>query len=261
MARRNKGLLEELSELPWPISAALGIAAFLFVRDLGGLFSPLAFLFLVLCWAGAFVSFLKTQKRRSLLERQTSIDSLTTMSWREFEMLVGEAFRRQGYLVEETGLGGGDGGIDLVLRKSGRTELVQCKQWRNRQVKPAVVREMWGLVDHHRADAVKIVCVGDFTRGAAAFAEGKNIELISGEQLLELVRGVQTSAAGKSAVWKTQVEPTLPSSNASHAEFTCPVCAGDMVQRKNRSTGAAFWGCANYPRCKGTRPAPTDRLS
>ena len=115
------------------------------------------------------------------------------MNWRDFERLVGEAFHRRGYAVEETGLGGADGGIDLILRKDGRTELVQCKQWRSRQVKASVVREMWGLVSHHKADAVKIVCVGDFTRDAKEFAEGKAIELITGERLLEMIREVQSA--------------------------------------------------------------------
>ena len=50
------------------------------------------------------------------------------MIWREFEMLVGEAFRLQGYQVVETGGGGADGGVDLVLRKDRETFLVQCKQ-------------------------------------------------------------------------------------------------------------------------------------
>ncbi len=38
---------------------------------------------------------------------------LNGMSWREFEMLVGEAFRLGGYTVSETGGGGADGGVDL----------------------------------------------------------------------------------------------------------------------------------------------------
>ena len=168
------------------------------------------------------------------------------MGWREFEMLVGEAFRRQGYMVEETGLGGADGGIDLILRKQGRTELVQCKQWRSRQVRPAVVREMWGLVHHHRADGVKIVCVGEFTRDAAAFARDKSIELINGERLLAMVREVQAS-------------PALPASHpperaGTEPAPTCPSCSASMVRRNNRRTRQAFWGCTDYPRCKGTRP-------
>jgi restriction system protein len=59
---------------------------------------------------------------------------------------VGEAFRRQGYTVEETSLGGADGGIDLILRKDGRRTLVQCKQWKRQRVGVNIVREMAGLL-------------------------------------------------------------------------------------------------------------------
>lgn len=34
---------------------------------------------------------------------------------------------------------------------------------------------------------------------------------------------------------------------------TCPQCGGPMTSRKNRATGQFFWGCANFPTCKGTR--------
>lgn len=33
----------------------------------------------------------------------------------------------------------------------------------------------------------------------------------------------------------------------------CPQCGGKMVKRHDRN-GRAFWGCAEYPRCRGTRP-------
>jgi restriction system protein len=38
----------------------------------------------------------------------------------------------------------------------------------------------------------------------------------------------------------------------------CPVCSNPMVMRsakKGGKTGNTFWGCSNYPRCKGTRAA------
>lgn len=243
--RKSKGLLDELSELPWYVPFGLGILGFLFVRGAGGLLAPLAPACLVACWLAALVSFVKARKRSELFDRQTGLDTLTAMSWREFEMLVGEAFRRQGYLVEETGLGGADGGIDLILRKNGSTELVQCKQWRSRQIKPAVVREMWGLVDHHRADGAKIVCVGEFTQDAAAFAQGKAIELISGTHLLSMIREVQGATHRPARGEPTDLSQTPP----------CPSCGQAMVRRINRRSGETFWGCAAYPRCKGTRAA------
>jgi restriction system protein len=59
---------------------------------------------------------LKKWERRKLYDRQTGIDSIRALSWKEFELLIGEAYRRQGYQVIETGGGGAGGGIDLRLK-------------------------------------------------------------------------------------------------------------------------------------------------
>lgn len=276
MARKRKqGGLDVIASLPWQAGVIIGLLAFWGIRygidayfsstggpllsGLGkqastGMFAPLAWVALAACWIAAAVSFARSHQRKRLLDTQTSLDSLRTITWREFEMLVGEAFRRRGYLVEETGLGGKDGGIDLIVRKNGRTELVQCKQWKNRQVRASTVREMWGLVDHHRADAVSIICVGDFTPDAAAFAEGKAIELINGKQLLELVRDVQSpDERGHATVRaRERIEPVLDA-NRTDALPSCPACGATMVARKNRRNGQAFWGCSSYPRCKATQ--------
>lgn len=33
----------------------------------------------------------------------------------------------------------------------------------------------------------------------------------------------------------------------------CPECGGRMLPRKNKATGQIFWGCADFPKCRGTR--------
>ena len=33
----------------------------------------------------------------------------------------------------------------------------------------------------------------------------------------------------------------------------CPKCGGEMIKRNAKSDGHEFWGCANFPRCRGTR--------
>lgn len=33
----------------------------------------------------------------------------------------------------------------------------------------------------------------------------------------------------------------------------CPICGGQMVSRLNVAKHTRFWGCKNYPTCKGTR--------
>lgn len=35
---------------------------------------------------------------------------------------------------------------------------------------------------------------------------------------------------------------------------SCPACETTMVRRRRRADGAAFWGCLDYPGCRGTRP-------
>jgi restriction system protein len=275
VGRRNESGMDIVAALPWPVGLVLGIVAFLGIRygipayfssvptgmfrQLGPALSkslpPFAWFALIACWIPAGYSFLKAQHRKKLLETQTGVDSIAAMDWRDFERLVGEAFRRRGYAVEETGLGGADGGIDLILRKNGRTELVQCKQWRSRQVKAGVVREMWGLVSHHKADGVKIVCVGEFTRDAKEFAEGKPIELITGAGLLELIQKVQAMPERPRSVQPAPAKVATPAQSAP----LCPKCGGTMLRRVNKTTKAPFWGCASFPKCRGTLEAVTEK--
>lgn len=275
MAKRKEGGIELLASMPWPIGFVLGIAAYVAIRfGIGwyvstvnnpvwqamgrqlsaGAYAPFAWIALILCWMGALASFMGSRRRRHLLERQTGLDSLRAMSWREFEMLVGEAFRRLGYTIQETGLGGADGGIDLILRKDGKTTLVQCKQWKTQRVDVKVVREMFGLLAHHGAAAVKIVAVGDYTVDAQRFARGKPIELIHGEALLAMVREGQTTAPVKAATMNRPIVTTATDPAPSTNPF-CPKCGADMVLRSNRRTQDHFWGCTKYPSCRSTRAA------
>ncbi len=41
-------------------------------------------------------------------------------------------------------------------------------------------------------------------------------------------------------------------------ETLCPICNGPMKSRANTTTGQRFWGCAAYPKCKGTRNTDGD---
>ncbi|KLD69680.1 restriction endonuclease [Xanthomonas pisi] len=277
MGRRKKQSgFEALAALPWSLGFVAGIVAYLgvrygigwwfsqqggmlsqgFAQQADGMFAPLAWMLLGICWLAALFSYLGARSRRRFLETRTSLESLAAGGWRQFELLVGEAFRRQGYSVEETGLGGADGGIDLILRKDGRRTLVQCKQWKRQQVGVSVVREMFGLLAHHQAHSVKIACIGTFTKDAERFAEGKPIELIGGEQLLDMIRAVQQKATAQPTVTSARIEPAFasPDSTASAAVAipSCPRCSSALVQRRNRRTGENFLGCSQFPKCRGT---------
>ena len=216
-------------------------------------FAPFAWLALAACTFAALLSFLRARQRRRLLDSRTGLDSIAALGWRDFERLVGEAFRRQGYRVEETGLGGADGGIDLILSRGGQRTLVQCKQWQRRQVPVNVVREMYGLLGHHGAHRVRIAALGGYTRDAERFAAGKPIELIDGPALLALVRSVQDAGPAPAHSATPRIEPVLATSHDSEPTPQCPRCGAAMVQRANRRTGSGFWGCPAYPQCRGTR--------
>ncbi|NIK52135.1 restriction endonuclease [Xanthomonas arboricola] len=277
MGRRKKQSgFEALAALPWPVGFVMGIAAYLVVRygitwwfshqsgmlsqgfaqQSSGMFAPLAWTLLGVCWLAALFSYLRTRSRRRFLETRTTLESLSAGGWRQFEQLVGEAFRRQGYSVEETGLGGADGGIDLILRKDGRRTLVQCKQWQRQQVGVSVVREMYGLLAHHQAHAVKIACIGTYTKDAERFAAGKPIELIGGEQLLGMVRAVKIHAATQPPSQAARVESVVASTDftasTTIATPSCTRCGSALIQRKNRRTSENFLGCSQFPRCRGT---------
>lgn len=262
MPRRNESFGDLLLKLPWWVSACLGLVTFAALRwgapaSAGhdatrqaiakGIvpLAPFAFLIFAIFAAGSFAH---AWKRRRLVDEQTTLDTLRATSWKDFEFLVAEAYRRQGYQVEYSLGRGSDGGVDLILRKDGRTSLVQCKQWRVFSVGAPVVREMFGLLTAEQAHQAIIVTTGNFTRDARHFAADKPILLIDGPQLLALVQSVQIKPAD------SETEPApAPAQQTTPA---CPHCGKPMVQRVARrgpSAGNRFWGCSAYPACKGIR--------
>lgn len=207
----------------------------------------------LICLSGAAVSFFRRRKRESLVAdvaQAKSASVLDGMTWREFEMLVGEGFQRQGFAVAETGGGGADGGIDLVLTKGDEKFLVQCKQWKAFKVGVDVVRELYGVMAANGAAGGYVVTSGTFTADARAFADGRNVKLVDGQALFGMIQQARKSASTGT------VSPIAPST--ASVEPSCPVCASAMVRRaakKGANAGAQFWGCSKYPGCRGTRPA------
>jgi restriction system protein len=276
MARRSPSGLEALAKAPWPVGVIAGVLVVLggkviapailassgspilsgIVQQLrNGGFDPILWVLAGACWLAALVSLAGRAKRRRMLEAQADLQTLRALSWRDFEQLVSEAYRRRGFAVEETGQGGADGGIDLVLRRDGQTTLGQCKHWKSRKVDVATVREQLGLVIHHRAAGAIVVTTGEFTSEARAFAAKEPaLELVSGMDLLVLMKDVQTNKrSGQSPAARS--EPVAISADA-HAP-PCPKCGASMVERKARQTGERFYGCSTFPRCRGTRRVET----
>jgi restriction system protein len=287
MSRRNPSAADTLVMLPWQVSATLAVVAFAGLRWVlpnvafeNSFFATFAKAASGLSWFAligfgilAGLSALLAAKKRALLDGQRDLESLRALSWQQFEWMVGEAYRRQGYSVEESLAGGADGGIDIILRKDGQTSLVQCKRWKTQSVGAAVIREMFGLLAHHRADYVIVVTSGQFTREALAFAENKPIDLIDGRALLTLVQTLQAAPITNAPAavsppspsptppsfanaMRAAAEPILPETVPVVAAALCPTCGASMVKRtakRGSNAGNSFWGCSNYPTCRGVR--------
>jgi restriction system protein len=284
MPRRRKtspaeGLMDVVALLPWWAGVALALASYFVLHQLAaqpaavaaqpgqigalvtqsiwrGLATAGQYALPMIFLVGAGLSAWRQRERGQLVKNVTAgkaADALDGMTWQQFERLVGEAFRLQGYRVMETGGGGADGGVDIVLSKDGEKHLVQCKQWRAYKVGVDVVRELYGVMAARGAAGGFVVTSGRFTAEAMSFAEGRNVRLVDGPQLHGMIGQAQGSARHEQgAARSVQAAKGAPPSEAP----TCPACAKAMVRRtakRGANAGGAFWGCTGYPACKGTR--------
>jgi restriction system protein len=188
--------------------------------------------------------FKQSQTQSPVSSARTNPKAISEMSWREFERLVGEAFRQRGFTVTGFGGSGPDGRVDLALVTNGERFLVQCKHWRKEQVGVTVVRELSGVMAAVDAHGGYVVTGGQFTREAREFARGTKIELMDGDALETLIGCVRTNASA----------PVVYIKAASQSAPACPHCGTAMVRRvakQGKHAGHSFWGCQQYPKCSG----------
>ncbi|MCB1948862.1 restriction endonuclease [Nitrosomonas sp.] len=286
MGRRKTGLVDDIltitAALPWWIgvilaatayvalhhyatlevstnNVVLGQAGHMVIDQLGKSLAYYGqYILPALFFIGALASFFERSKRKNLVKtvtHDTSGNMLREMAWKDFELLVGEIFRMQGYSAVETG-GGADGGIDLILKKDNELFLVQCKQWRAYKVSVNVVRELLGVMVTKGAAGGFVVTSGVFTTEAQSFAKGQNIDLIDGVRLAKMIEK-NTEDNSNQTDNKLMVSlKTLPETEISTTVPDCPKCGQSMVKRiakKGANAGSRFWGCSSFPICRGIR--------
>jgi restriction system protein len=127
----------------------------------------------------------------------TSQTAAATLTWREFESLVGELLRRDGFQITAGDAPSLAGGMDLVATKAGGRFVVRCKHWRKQKVGVNFVRELNAAVAAQGARGGIVVTGGQFTYEAREFAHALRIRLIDGTALQELLGAAAGDTGGE----------------------------------------------------------------
>lgn len=274
MAKKNESLLRMLFEAPWWVSVLISGFSYLFLnyifprllvsdamvsqaflnaaRDLSPMVA-LVFLF------PAPFAFLRSYISKKRLENTSSVSDIAKLDWMEFEALLGEFYRQQGYTVKQKLSHSSDGGVDIKLTKDRKVSLVQCKHWKKQKVGVKVLRELYGVLLDSKADKMIVITSGEFTIDAQQFAQHKEFDLINGVQLVSMLAQTQQSNDTvnidiSTQEYGTQLGNGKPIETTSLS--TCPKCGSELTlrtARKGSNAGTQFYGCIGFPKCRYTR--------
>lgn len=208
----------------------------------GGLFSLALLMALATLW-----------RRRGLRRAPPAVRALAALPAHEVEVLVGEAYRQQGFLVHRTALGG-EQGANLVLRRDRQVALLQCAHWR-RRIRLAQLQRLWRLVQDHRADRLVVLGLVEAAPDALAFAHARAIELVTSDALLALVGTIPPDDAAMPPPGDTTPPPTLAGCSTVSAAPACPHCQAPTHLVRQHASQRPYWRCVRAPDCEGTRAA------
>ncbi|NIK75042.1 restriction system protein [Paenibacillus castaneae] len=207
---------------------------------------------------------IKSQRLHSKLSRpdqEILSSSLESMSGAEFERILALYFRDQGFTVLEVGIGGKDGGVDLVIiDQRGEKTAVQAKCYANHNlIGVQVVRELVGAKRNHDCILSLLITTSDLTGPARTEAEKFKVDYWHGgiiEQKLKTWGKWKPGNKESKKIPKTMKSTiselqTTQKQLAVSSESTC-TCGAPMIKRKSRE-GREFWGCTSFPKCRNTR--------
>jgi restriction system protein len=189
----EKSLFAVLLRSSWWISFAVALALLLIVR----LIVPEAYLlpasslalpFLVI---GGIVAW-KAFKRPGAKRVAATVEAVAAMNWREFSVLVEQAYSREGYAVTPLA-GPADFRLDKVvdlgsMGKKDKTTLVCCKRWKAASHGLEPLRELDRQLEAENAHEAFYVALDGVTDKAREFAGKHRIHLIGGLELTALLR-------------------------------------------------------------------------
>lgn len=249
IVRRPAWALQFIAVLPFVI-LLLG-ALISSVRDVILIFFPLAIAWACFIATVCLVGNLLAWRDAYILHAIDSMDKLSNLRSRDFENLVAGIFRQKGYRIKHLHGDSSDREFDLLLtNKNQENVAVRCIFNRYDPVDIKDVRELHDVIKSRRIPHAYIVTTTDFTEDAEKFADEKQSEiaLINGKKLYKLIQDVRRVADDP----MDSIVGRLLTISPGLKPPTCPECGTDMKLCKTKR-GRRFWGCSNWPVCRGKR--------
>jgi restriction system protein len=194
--------------------------------------------------------------RRRRLAQVSSAHQLWALMPDEMADVATELFRLEGYVVTENKRPDlSDGGVDFEVAKDHKVRLVQVKHWRQ-EVGVKEVRELWGIVAGEAAAGGVLIGTSGFTVAAREFADGKELELVDGAEFMRLRARHPHPGSVSSGSRDPLVSQGFEQYLTTLHRPACNLCKKPMVvvtNLRDASVATQFWGCPDYPRCKGLR--------
>jgi restriction system protein len=184
--------------------------------------------------------------------RRSGINDIDKMEGREFELYLGELFKKHGYEVNVTKLAG-DYGADLVIVKGGKKIVVQAKRY-SKNVGIKAVQEAQASIAHYGASEAWVVSNSDYTTAAYELAKSNRVRLIHRDELIEMM--LQTKQVTPKLQLVKEAPKALQTGQVQNnvdpivEDVTCSRCGSNMVRRSNAR--GEFLGCGNFPKCRNT---------
>ena len=177
-----------------------------------------------------------------------AFDYLKELDDHEFDKLIAMLFKQRGYSVstEEE-----NDSVDVVLKMNAESTFVQYRHWREYEVDVAVIEEFDAVMESESIPHGIVITTGLFTQDALDYSHGKHLLLINGVDLSQMVGALRTSS-DDSTENEEKIDEVVE--QMPELEPLCPICGREMIKRtakKGKNAGNTFWGCSQFPNCRG----------
>ena len=182
MKKRSNGKKKKIRLIPVLFVSFIGYLGWRALHSLEGIILAITLYFIVL---STFKIWRKTRRGAKL--RKAGMKEIDQMTGEEFELFLGELFKKRGFKITYTSISG-DYGADLILRDGDEKIAVQAKRYSG-NVGVKAVQEIIGAVKMYDADEAWVVTNSYFTKQAIKLAEINEVYLIDRDELIDMILG------------------------------------------------------------------------